>query len=191
MANYPRTGIAFISFSGHNPAFQSKAVRQAMAWCMDRDEIIGAYTGYYGLRVDSYYGLGQWMYGLVNGSIAVPVDPPENENDYSAQLAYERELEEWANLSFDDLLVYELNLNVANLLLDNDGWIMNEVGLREKEIDGERVVLSFKLIYPEGNDINKVLEELWAPNLKDCGIELTLEAAPITDLIDRYMTSYK
>ena len=191
MVNYPRTGIAFISLNGHNTAFQSKAVRQAMAWCMDRDEIIGAYTGYYGLRVDSYYGLGQWMYGLVNGSIAAPVDPPENENDYSAQLAYERELEEWAKLSLDDLLVYELNLNVANLLLDNDGWIMNEVGLREKEIDGERVTLTFKLIYPEGNDINEALEELWVPNLRDCGIELTMEAVPMTDLIDRYLSTDK
>ncbi len=189
MVNYPRTGIAFISFNGYNPAFQSKAVRQAMAWCMDRDEIIGAYTGYYGLRVDSYYGLGQWMYGLVNGSIAAPVDPPENENDYSAQLAYERELEEWSKLSLDDLMIYELNLNVANLLLDNDGWIMNEVGLREKEIDGKRVTLSFKLLYPEGNNINEVLEKLWVPNLRECGIELTMESVPLPELVERYMLS--
>ena len=189
MVNYPRTGIAFISFNGHNPALQSKTVRQALAWCMDRDEIIGAYTGYYGLRVDSYYGLGQWMYGLVNGSITAPVDPPENENDYSALMAYERELEEWSKLSLDDLTEYELNLNVANLLLDNDGWIMNEVGLREKEIDGERVTLSFKLIYPEGNKINEVLEELWVSNLQECGIELTMEAVPLPELVARYMLS--
>ena len=189
MANYPRTGIAFISFGGHNPALQSKAVRQAMAWSMDRDEIIGAYTGYYGLRVDSYYGLGQWMYSIVNGTTAAPVDPPENENDYSAQLAYERELEEWAKLTLDDLTIYELNLNVANLLLDNDGWIMNEVGLREKEIDGKRVTLSFKLIYPEGNDINEVLEEKWVPNLRECGIELKMEAVPLPELIQRYLLS--
>lgn len=189
MANYPRTGIAFISFGGHNPALQSKAVRQAMAWSMDRDEIIGAYTGYYGLRVDSYYGLGQWMYSIVNGTTAAPVDPPENENDYSAQLAYERELEEWGKLTLDDLTVYELNLNVANLLLDNDGWIMNEVGLREKEIDGKRVTLSFKLIYPEGNDINEVLEEQWVPNLRECGIELEMESVPLPELIQRYLLS--
>ena len=127
------------------------------------------------------------MYGIVNGSIAAPVDPPENENDYSAQLAYERELEEWSNLSLDDLTEYELNLNVANLLLDNDGWILNEVGLREKEIDGKRVTLSLKLIYPEGNKINEVLEELWVPNLRECGIELTMEAVPLPELVERYM----
>ena len=189
MVNYPRTGIAFISFSGHNPALQSKTVRQAMTWCMDRDGIIGAYTGYYGLRVDSYYGLGQWMYGLVNGSIAAPVDPPEDENDYSAQLAYERELEAWSKLNLDDLTSYELNLNVANLLLDNDGWIMNEDGLREKEINGERVTLSFKLIYPEDNTINEVLDEFWVPNLRECGIELTMEPVPLPELVERYMLS--
>lgn len=188
MANYPRTGIAFISLNGENPALQSKSVRKALAWCMDRDEVIGAYTGYYGLRVDSYYGLGQWMYSVVNGSMAVPVDPPENENDYAAQRAYERELEEWDKLSLDGLTIYELDLAAANLLLDHDGWVINEYGLREKEIDGEKVSLSFHLIYPEGNNINRVFEELWVPYLRDCGIELTMEAVPMPELIRRYLS---
>ena len=188
MANYPRTGIAFISFNGENPALQSQMVRRALAWCMDRDEVIGAYTGYYGLRVDSYYGLGQWMYSVVNGSMAAPVDPPENENDYAAQRAYERELEEWENLSLDDLTVYELNLTTANLLLDNDGWVMNDAGVREKEIDGKTVRLSFRLLFPEGNNIDEVLEELWVPNLRECGIELTMEEVPMMELMRRYLS---
>ena len=187
MANYPRTGIAFISFGGHNPALQSKAVRQAMAWCMDRDEVIGAYTGYYGLRVDSYYGLGQWMYSIINGSVAAPVDPPENENDIAAQRAYERELEEWDSLNLDELKVYSLNLDTARLLLELDGWTMNAAGIQEKEIDGQTVTLSFHLIYPEGNNINEVFEELWVPYLREVGIELTMEAVPMTELIQRYL----
>ncbi|MBR6090505.1 MAG: ABC transporter substrate-binding protein [Anaerolineaceae bacterium] len=187
MANYPRIGVAFISFNGRHPALQSKAVRQAMAWCMDRDEIIGRYTGYYGLRVDSFYGLGQWMYGIVNGTTAAPVDPPENENDLVSQAAYERELQEWDDLSLDNLTVYELDPAMADALLNKDGWKLNDDGIREKNISGETVTLSFTLIYPEGNDIYKAFEELWLPNLKACGIEVTLKAVPMTELAKQYM----
>ena len=191
MANYPRTGIAFISFGGQNPAFQSKNVRQAMAWCMDRDEVIGQYTGYYGLRVDSFYGLGQWMYGVINGTTPVPIDPPEDENDLAALVAYERELEEWESLNFDNLRIYELNTGNANLLLERDGWVLNADGIREKEIDGETVRLSFTMICPEGNNINEILEELWVPNLRAVGIELKMESVPMPELIDRFLFAEK
>ena len=185
MANYPRTGLSFISFNGQNPALQSKAVRQAMAWCMDRDDVIGQYTGYYGLRVDSYYGLGQWMYGIVNGTVSVPVDPPEDENDLAAQAAYEKELAEWEKLSLDALTVYELNTSRANDLLDRDGWVLNSGGVREKEIDGKVVRLSFTMMYPEGNNINEAFENLWVPNLNSVGIRLEMQAVPMPELINR------
>ena len=187
MANYPRTGISFVAFDGSNPALQSQAVRQALAWCMDRDELIGRYTGYYGLRVDSYYGLGQWMYGIVNGTTAVPVDPPEDENDAAAQAAYEKELAQWDELNLDKLTVYLLDTNRANTLLDQDGWVLNPDNIREKVIDNKIVTLEFKLIYPMGNNINEALTELWIPNLESVGIKLTMEAVPMQELIERYI----
>lgn len=187
MANYPRTGISFIAFDGSNPALQSQNVRQAMAWCMDRDELIGRYTGYYGLRVDSYYGLGQWMYGIVNGTTAVPVDPPEDENDAAAQAAYEKELAQWDELNLDKLTVYLLDTDRANTLLDQDGWVLNPDNIREKVIDDKIVTLEFKLIYPMGNNINEALEELWVPNLEKVGIKLTMTAVPMQELIERYI----
>ena len=186
MTNYPRTGISFIAFNGANPALQSQAVRQAMAWCMDRDDVIGQYTGYYGLRVDSYFGLGQWMYAIVNGTAAAPIDPPEDENDYAAQAAYERELAQWDELNLDKLTVYLLDTDRANSLLDQDGWVLNADGVREKDIDGKIVTLNFKLIYPEGNNINEAFEQLWIPNLAEAGIKVTLEAVPMTELVERY-----
>lgn len=187
MANYPRTGISFVAFDGGNPALQSQAVRQAMAWCVDRDELIGRYTGYYGLRVDSYYGLGQWMYGIVNGTTAVPVDPPEDENDAAAQAAYEKELAQWDELNLDKLTVYLLDTDRANTLLEQDGWVLNPDNIREKVIDDKIVPLEFKLIYPMGNNINEALEELWVPNLEKVGIKLTMEAVPMQELVERYI----
>ena len=191
MTNYPRTGLSFIAFNGQNPALQSKAVRQAMAWCMDRDDVIGQYTGYYGLRIDSYYGLGQWMYGIVNGTTAAPVDPPEDENDLVAQAEYEKELEEWEKLSLENLTVYELSTARANDLLDRDGWIINTNGVREKEIDGKMVRLSFTLLYPEGNNINEAFENLWVPNLNSVGIQISMEPMPMPELVESYTTPGK
>lgn len=191
MTNYPRTGLSFIAFNGQNPALQSKAVRQAMAWCMDRDDVIGQYTGYYGLRIDSYYGLGQWMYGIVNGTTAAPVDPPEDENDLVAQAEYEKELEEWEKLTLENLTVYELSTARANDLLDRDGWIINANGVREKEIDGKIVRLSFTLLYPEGNNINEAFENLWVPNLNSVGIQISMEPMPMPELVERYTTPGK
>ena len=191
MTNYPRTGLSFIAFNGQNPALQSKAVRQAMAWCMDRDDVIGQYTGYYGLRIDSYYGLGQWMYGIVNGTTAAPVDPPEDENDLVAQAEYEKELEEWEKLTLENLTVYELSTARANDLLDRDGWIINANGVREKEIDGKMVRLSFTLLYPEGNNINEAFENLWVPNLNSVGIQISMEPMPMPELVENYTTPGK
>ena len=188
MTNYPRTGISFVAFDGSNHALQSLAVRQAMAWCLDRDELIGRYTGYYGLRVDSFYGLGQWMYGIINGTTAVPVDPPEDENDTAAQTVYERELLQWEQLNLDKLTVYALDTDHANTLLDQDGWVLNPDNIREKVIDDKIVSLEFKLIYPMGNNINEAMEELWLPNLEKVGIKLTLEAVPMRKLVERYVT---
>ena len=81
MSNYPRSGLAYVVFCCEKDTVSSEAVRQAITWCMDRDAVMRDYTGNFGLRVDSYFGVGQWMYAIVNGTTAPPVDPPENEFD--------------------------------------------------------------------------------------------------------------
>ena len=106
MSNYPRSGLAYVVFCCEKDTVSSEAVRQAMAWCMDRDAITADYTGNFGLKVDSYFGVGQWMYALVNGTTAPPVDPPEDENDPEQVAEYEAELEAWRELSLDGLNTY-------------------------------------------------------------------------------------
>ena len=106
MSNYPRSGLAYVVFCCEKDTVSSEAVRQAITWCMDRDAVMRDYTGNFGLRVDSYFGVGQWMYSLVNGTAAPPVDPPEDENDAEAVAEYEAALEAWAELSLDGLNSY-------------------------------------------------------------------------------------
>ena len=95
MTNYPRSGLSYISFACERPTVSSASVRQAIAWCMDREAITEDYTGSFGLKADGYFGIGQWMYGLVYGTIAPPLNPPENSNDAAAREAYEKEKKAW------------------------------------------------------------------------------------------------
>ena len=59
-------------------------VRQAIAYCMDRDLLTNEYCGYsmegvenkisFGTRVDGYFGIEQWEYLLVTGQMDYPVN---------------------------------------------------------------------------------------------------------------------
>ena len=133
-SNYPRNGLSYVSFCCEREEL-TDAVRQAMAYCMDRDAVVSDYTGGFGLRTDGFYGIGQWMVGLVNGTIAPPIDPPEDENDEEAKADYEARLLAWQELSLDGLNPYSLDVKAAEGLLSSDGWYINkETGLREKRI---------------------------------------------------------
>lgn len=182
MNNYPRAGMSFISFCCEQDTVRSQAVRQAVAWCADRDQIASEYTGGYGLRVDGYYGLGQWMYRIVQGSTAYPVPEPEDEDDEAGWAAYDAEIAEWETLSLENLTEYTVDVERARRLLSEDGWMLNADGIREK--DG--VALDLVLIYPQGNRIAESFERHLLPNLEQAGIRLTLVPVPMEELLRVY-----
>ena len=181
-SNYPRVGLSYISFCCEKETVERLAVRQAIAYCMDRDQVTADYTGAFGQRVDGWYGVGQWMYGVVMGNTTPPIAAPENENDAAAMRAYEVELAAFENLSLEGLNPYGVNLDRANALLNGDGWVLNEEGIREK--DG--VVLDLKMIYPEGNNIPASMQTNLVDNLAQVGIRLTMEAEPMQELLTEW-----
>lgn len=186
MSAYPRIGMGYISFICEKPTVSSQAVRQAIAWCLDRDQVTEDYTGGFGQRVDGYYGIGQWMYGIITGTTPVPVDPPENEHDAQAQAEYEETLAAYEELSLDQLTAYTVETERAAALLDADGWQLNADGIREKIIDGTAVTLDLTMIYPEGNNIVDSFTENFLPHLEEVGIRLTMQAVPMGELLTRY-----
>lgn len=186
MSNYPRVGLSYISFACERPTVAGEAVRQAIAWCMDREQVMQEYTGNFGLRVDGYFGIGQWMYGLAMGTTEPPIDPPEDENDREALTAYEEALAAYQALSLENLTAYTADIERAIRLLEEDGWKLNEQGIREKEIDGQAVTLDLKMIYPAGNAIKDAFEAHFIPNLEAAGIRLTMEPVEMTELLGRY-----
>ena len=195
VSNYARTGFSFISFSCERPATGSAAVRQAIASCFDKDSFITQYVRNYGLRVDGYYGIGQWMYRLVEGTAEPPVEAPEEGAGKQAQADYEAQLAEWEALSLENMQRYSLDLDAARQLLTEDGWTLNKAGeaydaakdsVRCKEIDGALVPLELSLIYPEGNAVGEALDAALVQNLAQVGISLTAEAKPFEELLRIY-----
>ncbi len=103
MSNYPRIGLSYISFACEKPTVSDQEVRRAIAYCFDRNAAVADYSGTFGIRVDGYYGIGQWMYGVVSGTMAPPVTPPTDENDAKAQAEHEKDLAGLEALNLDGL----------------------------------------------------------------------------------------
>ena len=172
VAPYQRSGLSFISFNTEKAAVSSAAVRKAIAHCLDKDGLTADYVGSFGLRVDGYYGLGQWMYQVLSGT--APYSEEESE-------------EAWKKLSeaMEALPVYEQDIEAAIALLEGDGWTLNRAGgsfnreaddVRCKRIDGELVALDLKLLHASSVPIGEYLENRLAKPLAEAGIHLTVES---------------
>jgi len=180
-SNYPRLGFAFLSFHCERPAVRGAAVRQAIAHCLDKDQLTADYTGNYGLRVDGYYGLGQWMYQLVNGTMMYPVEEPGGESGLT-QAEYDAQMAAWQALTLEEIPKYDLDLSAAARLLEADGWKTGPDGIREK--DG--VKLNLTLAYPVGSRVADSLETCFRPHLEAVGIGITFLPLELEELMKQY-----
>ena len=156
--NYPRIGLSFLTFTYDWPTVHDKEVRQAIAWCMDRDLLTAKYCGdtdtgmSFGTRVDGYFGIEQWEYLLVTRQLDYPVnfldqvqapvveEGKEEEEDLTkkyknryvtTQEDYDKAVAAWDALATeweDALTVYQVDLDKANALLNKAGWTQNRTG---------------------------------------------------------------
>ena len=175
---YPRQGLSFITFNGTRPATAEAEVRKAIALCLDKESLTRDYVGEYGLKMDGYYGLGQWMYQMVNGTVSQ--EPPEDMSE-----AEKEQLQaDWESLTLEGIENYAFDTARAAQLLEDAGWTMNLDGqtydsstdeVRCKVIDGKLIPLELKLVYPEPTQIAEGFKTCFADHLKEVGIVLTLE----------------
>ncbi len=154
--NYPRIGLAFLTFTYDWPTVHEKEVRQAMAWCMDRDQLTQDYCSGYGVRVDGYYGIEQWEYLICTDQLQYPInfmnDPTHTEEDLeewrkhknmyaTTQEEYDELVAAWKMLNLDNLTNYnvydtendpekteKVGIQKANALLDSAKWTLNRDG---------------------------------------------------------------
>ncbi|MBQ6515075.1 MAG: hypothetical protein IJI09_10170 [Clostridia bacterium] len=145
---YPRIGLAFLTFTYDWPTVHEKEVRQAIAWCMDRDLMTSHYCGYanentgainsLGTRVDGYFGIEQWEYKLVNGQLGgFPVNIVEQfipvSDDPEEEKANKEKREELVN-KYKYFYVHEEDYEkaVAAWEVLTDGW---NTGITDYTVD--------------------------------------------------------
>ena len=179
---YPRSGLCYISFACEKDTVSSQSVRQAIAWCMDRDQLTKDYIGDYGVTADGYYGIGQFMYRLVTGEVDPPVKDPGESATAAEKTRYKNRVDAFNALNLNKLTHYTVDTNTAARLLQADGWKLNADGLREKK----GVVLDLKMTIPEGNNIGDYLKETFLDNLEAVGIKLTIETLPMNELLSQW-----
>ena len=195
--NYPRIGQTFIVFTPDRPALQQKNVRQAINYCLEKEEVVNEYTAGFGLPMDGLMGLGQWMYQLIMGTLPYPYPIEQLPANPTAaqQAAYDEEVSRWQALNLNGLKHYEKNVEEAVRLLEEAGWTLNEQGepfvpgtdeVRCREIDGELVKLDLTCAYPETNITAESFEEFFIPNLAEAGIKLTLIPMDMKTLLRSY-----
>ncbi len=194
VTNYPRSGMSFIAFDPDNSIFDSADLRKAIAYAIDKDAMTSDAVSNYGLRVDGYYGIGQWMYRLLSGTTAFPVEEPAADATAKEQEEYEQAIEDWEALTeqMEDLPLYEMDAEQAVNLLEKDGWTLNRQGesfdastddVRCKMVDDVLVPLELKLVYAESATVGDALQDLVAP-LAEIGIVVTVEG--VDQLLERY-----
>ncbi|MBO7364718.1 MAG: hypothetical protein J6U26_05250, partial [Lachnospiraceae bacterium] len=193
-ADYPRTGLSFISFSADKAPLDDLKVRKAIAYIADRDTITEETLDSYGLRGIGYFGIGQWMYLALNGTVT-PEKEPAGNADAKTKAAYEKNLKKWEGLSLDGIETYDMDAGKGAALLDEAGWNLNENGeaftpgqdtLRYRETEEGLKPLQLTLAYAEGSAAAESIEGTLAQNLADAGIGLTVEAIAADDLFNQY-----
>lgn len=146
---YFRNGYGKVQFDCSQFPTDSANVRQAIAYCLDRNEFARQYSGGYASVVHSYYGLAQWEY---------------------------QESKDWID---QNLNTYEKNIDEAKKLLEADGWNKNKdgsaysgTGTRYKEVDGELKPLVIEWANTDANPVSELLATMLPEAMAEAGMEL-------------------
>ncbi len=193
--SYPRVGLTLVWFQENSKRVQEKAVRQAIAWCLDREGFVADYVGPFGMVMDGFYGLGQWMYGLANGTVTYEPDLGENPTPEETA-AYEKTLADLEEITLDGLTLYSLDVEKAIKLLNDAGWTLGPDGApydparhacRSKRVNGELVSLDLILDLTESEQAQAAMEENFLPYLAEAGIRVTLRRRNMEDMEIMYV----
>lgn len=147
---YFRNGYGMIRFDCSQFPTDSANVRQAIAYCLDRNDFARQYTGGYAAIVHGEYGLSQWEYA---------------------------DSKDWIE---ENLNTYDKDIEKAKEVLAADGWNLNADGgeyqdgdgLRYKEVDGELKPLEIQWCNTEQNPVSELLSTMLPEAMEQAGMKL-------------------
>ena len=150
-ASYDRAGYGKIAFCCDFGPTQFAAVRQAIAYCLDREEFAKQYSGGYAKVVNGMYGLSTPEY-------------KKNKDTINKELnSYSKDLEK------------------AKQLLIDDGWTLNKNGgqfvegtddVRYKNVDGELMACEINWANTPNNPVSDLLNTMLPGEMAKVGMKL-------------------
>lgn len=179
---YARRGYAYFAFDAKDGATAHKAVRQAFAHCVDTAILAKEYTQGYGWPVYGDYGFGHWAAARAAGINQI-VNLPS--------------LDGQAFAAFDalPLMHYGVDLNKAQALLEDAGYILNAQGeafvpgagqVRHRKTDQGLEALALNWLQPEGSRLNQLAQSLIQSNLQAAGFQLQVQTVPQTEFFESF-----
>lgn len=164
-SSYPRTGGAFLAIANERPITSSVKIRQALAYCIDYNELPKEFLKGHGERIVGYYGTGQWM-------------PKTMESELFRLTKYKLDLTKATTLIVED-----------GWLLNKDGgqFKVGDSGLRYRRTEtGELESLSLKMIVTTGNKAAELVYNTLKKNLGQIGGEVVAEEMPFDKAMRQY-----
>lgn len=164
-ATYKRAGYGKIAFHCDWGPTQFVAVRQAIAYALDREEFCRQFTGGYGIIVHGYYGASQWEY--------------QNNKEF---------LDSTLN-------TYAYNLDKAKQTLIDDGWTLNSKGgnfvegvdeVRYKMVNGELMGLIINWACTDANTVSDMIATFLVPEAAKVGIKIVQNSMDFPTLSTHY-----
>ena len=178
--NYMRSGLTMIWFAEGSRITDAVNIRKAIAYSFDREKFITDYVGPYGMQMDGFYGLGQWMFLQASGW-------GQGESDEEFQDEELNALEDaYAGINLDGLTIYSLDPAKASELLEEAGWKLNAEGKRTKEIDGETVPLLLTLGIPESGESEEGLRNTLLIHLWEIGVDVKVQKLSMPEIVQVY-----
>ena len=149
---YTRGAVGFVAMNANNGATADKAVRQALMYATDRQGFCDSYFGWDKKASDEVK--------KVKGGYV----PAAYWNPASESLGAVVRNEE----TIDGLNTYAFDMDKANQVLDEAGWVKGSDGIRAK--DGQK--LEIKFLLSEGNSVLDTLIPMVKKTWGDLGVDL-------------------
>lgn len=160
---YTRSAVGFVAMNANNGATADKAVRQALMYATNRQGFCDSYFGWDKKASDE-------VKKVEGGYVPAAFWNPSSEN--CGAIVRNEETVEGLN-------TYAFDMDKANQLLDEAGWVKGADGIREK--DGQK--LEIKFLCSEGNSVLETLIPMVKKTWGDLGVDLKQTTVDFSTLL--------
>ena len=160
---YTRSAVGFVALNANNGATVDKAVRQALMYATDRQGFCDSYFRWDKKASDE-------VKKVKGGYVPAAYWNPASVN-FGAVVRNEE--------TIDGLNTYAFDMDKANQVLDEAGWVRGADGIREK--DGQK--LEIKFLLSEGNSVLETLIPIVKKTWGDLGVDLKQTTVDFSTLL--------